>query len=294
MMGGSYADNPQHPRGAEQATVIREWQKMYNEDWRMTWDFPAPDKEKQSDEQLADRWSSEVEKYDLDRVVFVTGGGNDNLASVIARKPNKFIGFAHHNLFAENAAEELERAVTKLGFRGYKLLAPALEKPIEDKSAWRVWEVAEKHDVPVLIHFGVLGSGGGVAWHENINPFKLHDVARAFPTVKFVIPHLGCGWLRETLQLCWSCANVYVDTSGSNQWIRWMPEELTVKMLIRKYLETIGPDRLIFATDSSWFPRGFSIRYLQDQLRDCRELNVPQDALAKIFGGNAAKLLKIE
>ena len=293
MMGGSYADNPQHPLGPEKAAVIREWMNMYNEDWRLALDFPAPEKEKQSDEVLADRWAAEVDQYGLDCVGFVTGGGNDNLARVIARHPKKFVGFAHHNLFAENAAEELERAITQLGLRGYKLLAPALAKPIEDKSAWRVWEVAEKYDIPVLIHFGVLGSGGGIAWHENINPFKLHDVARAFPTVKFVIPHFGCGWLREALQLCWSCANVYIYTSGSNQWIRWMPEELTVKMLFRKYLETIGSDRLIFATDSSWFPRGFAIRYLQDQLRDCRELNVPHDALQKIFGGNAARLLKI-
>ena len=223
MMGGSYADNPQHPRGAEHAAVVREWMKMYNDDWRLAWDFPAPEKEQQSDEVIADRWAAEVDRYGLDRVVFVTGGGNENLAQVIARHPNKFIGFAHHNLFADNAAEELERAITQLGMRGYKLLAPALEKPIEDRSAWRVWEVAEKHDIPVLIHFGVLGSGGGVAWHENINPFKLHDVARAFPTVKFIVPHFGCGWVRETLQLCWSCANVYVDTSGSNQWVRWMP-----------------------------------------------------------------------
>ncbi len=293
MMGGSYADHAEHPRGPDKEAVIRGWQKMYNEDWRLAWDFPAPDKEPHDDRALVERWAAEVERYGLDRVAFVTGGGNDNLAAAIAHYPDRFVGFAHHNLFAPKAAQELERAITQLGFRGYKLLAPALEKPIDDKSAWPVWEIAEKHGIPVLIHFGVLGSGGGVAWHENINPLKLHDVARAFPTVPFVVPHFGCGWLRETLQLCWSCANVYVDTSGSNQWVRWMPEELTTKVLFRKYLETIGPTRLLFATDSSWFPRGFAIRYLEDQLRDCRELNVPPDALAKIFGGNAARLLKL-
>jgi predicted TIM-barrel fold metal-dependent hydrolase len=147
MMGGSYADNPQHPRGAEQAAVIRAWMKMYNDEWRLAWDFPPPESERQSDEVLADRWAAEVDQYGLERVVFVTGGGNDNLARVIARHPDKFIGFAHHNLFAENAAEELERAITQLGMRGYKLLAPALDKPIEDKSAWRVWEVAEQYDI---------------------------------------------------------------------------------------------------------------------------------------------------
>jgi predicted TIM-barrel fold metal-dependent hydrolase len=294
MMGGSYADHGEHPRGPDQAAVIRSWTKMYNQEWRLAWDFPQPEADGRSDEEQADRWAAEVERYGLDRVVFVTGGGNDNLAAAVARHTDKFVAFAHHNLFAPDAAAELERAVTQLGFRGYKLLAPALEKPIDDKSAWPVWEVAEQYDIPVLIHFGILGSGGGVAWHENINPLRLHDVARAFPTVMFVVPHFGCGYLRETLQLCWSCANIYVDSSGSNQWVRWMPEELTTKMLFRKYLETIGPERLIFATDSSWFPRGFAVRYLQDQLRDCRELNVSHEALQAVFGGNAARLLKLE
>jgi uncharacterized protein len=293
MMGASYAGRDEHPRGPEQAAVIRGWAKMYNAEWRLAWDFPAPDQAEASDEDLADRWAGEITRYGLDRVAFVTGGGNDNLAGVVARHPEKFIGFAHHSPFDVGAAAELERGVTKLGFRGYKLLAPALDRPLDDRAAWPVWEVAEKHDIPVLIHFGTLGSGGGVGWHQNINPLMLHDVARAFPKVNFVIPHFGCGYVREALHLCWSCANVHIDTSGSNQWVRWMPEELTVKMLFRKYLETIGPERLIFATDSSWFPRGFAIRYLQDQLRDCRDLGLSHDVLQAIFAGNAARLLKL-
>ncbi len=293
MMGGSYADLSVHPRGPEKAKVIREWAKAYNDQWRQAWDFPPQETERHTDEEQADRWAKEVDRYGLAWVVFVTGGGNDNLAAVVARRPDRFIGFAHHNPFAEGAAAELERAITRLKLKGYKVLAPALEKPIDDKSAWPVWEVAEQYEIPVLIHFGILGAGGGVAWHENINPLRLHDVARAFPTVNFVVPHFGCGYLRETLHLCWSCANVYVDTSGSNQWIRWMPGDLTTKILFRKYLETIGPTRLLFATDSSWFPRGFALRYLQDQLRDCRELALGDDTLQAIFGGNAAKLLKL-
>jgi predicted TIM-barrel fold metal-dependent hydrolase len=292
MQYGSHVDYTSHPRGPEQAAVIRGWQEMYSEQWRIVWDWPEREKEKQSDEQIADRWAAEVEKYGLDRVVFVTGAGNDNLAYVIQRHPDKFIGFAHHDPFAQDAARELERAITQLGFRGYKVFAPALEKPIEDKAAWPVWEVAEQYDIPVLVHFGILFGGGGIAWHENINPLKLYDIAHAFPKVNFVIPHFGCGWVREALQLCWGCANVHIDTCGSNQWMRWAPEEWTFKRLFRKYLETIGPDRLIFGTDASWLPRGFTIRLLQDQLRACRELNVPPESIAKIFSGNAARLLK--
>ncbi len=294
MMGGTYPDRSAHPRGPDKAAVIKGWAAMYNQEWRLAWDFPAPEGEQRGDEEQAARWYGEAERYGLERVVFVTGGGNENLAGIVARHPDKFIGFAHHSPFMPGAAAELEHAVSDLGLKGYKILAPALDGAIDDPALWPVWEVAERHNVPVLIHFGILGSGGGVAWHDNINPLRLHDVARAFPTVNFVVPHFGCGYVREMLHLAWSCANVCVDTSGSNQWVRWMPEELSVKKLFRKYLETIGPQRIVFATDSSWFPRGFAIRYLQDQLRDCRELGVSEPALQAIFAGNAARLLKLD
>ena len=95
-----------------------------------------------------------------------------------------------HNPFEPDAVAELERAVTELGLRGYKLLAPMIEQPIEDESIWPVWEKCAELDIPVLIHFGIQGSAGGIAWHENINPFKLHNIAKAFPDVTFVIPPL--------------------------------------------------------------------------------------------------------
>lgn len=280
--------------GEWRANLVQEQARAYNAEWRLAWGFPAPETERRSDEEQAERWAREVERYGLTRVIFVSGGGNDNLAQVVARYPDKFVGFAHHDPFDERAAEELERAVRVLGLRGYKVLAPALPRPIDDEAAYLVWEVAARHRIPVLIHFGILGGGGGVAWHQNINPLRLHDVAKAFPEVNFIVPHFGCGYLRETLHLCWACRNVHVDTSGSNQWMRWMPGDLTVKALFRKYLETIGPERIIFGTDSSWFPRGFAVRYLQDQIRDLRELGLGHEALQKIFGSNAARLLKIE
>lgn len=281
-------------RSPEAERALTEYGQALRAEWRLAWDFPAPETEMRSDEEQAERWAAEVDRYGLDAVVFVTGGGNDSLARVVGLHPDKFIGFAHHDPFKDGAAEELERAVTQLGMKGYKLIAPALSKPIADRSGYPVWEKAAELGIPVLIHFGILGGGGGVAYHENINPLTLHDVARDFATVRFVIPHFGCGYVREMLHLCWACGNVNVDTSGSNQWIRWMPEDLTVKRLFRKYLETIGHERIIFGSDSSWFPRGFAIRYLQDQIRDCRELGLSDAQLQAIFSGNSARLLRLD
>lgn len=280
--------------GEKRAAIAREHAMAYNKEWRLAWDFPRPEQDRPADEVQADRWAAEIDKYGLRAVGFVTGGGNDHLAGIVDKYPGKFVGFAHNYLFAENAVEELYRAVNELGMKAYKLLAPGLDRPIEDEAAYPVWEACADLDIPVLVHFGIMGSGGGIATHENINPLKLHNVAKHFPDVTFVVPHFGCAWVRETLQLCWACRNVSIDTSGSNQWIRWVPGDLTISQLFAKYLATIGPERILFGSDSSWFPRGFAIRYLQDQIRDARNLGMSHQQLQLIFGGNAARLLKID
>ncbi|GIK30205.1 MAG: amidohydrolase [Chloroflexi bacterium] len=281
-------------RGERRAKLIGEQAAAYSVHWRAAWGYEPPEKDIPDDDVQADRWQAEIDRYGLRAVGFVTGGGNDPLAQVIKRNPDQFIGFAHNYPFAENAADELRRAITELGMKGYKLLAPNLDRPIEDEAAYPVWEVCAEYNIPVLVHFGIQGGGGGIAWHENINPLKLHNVAKDFPDVTFVVPHFGCAWIRETLQLCWACRNVCIDTSGSNQWVAWVDGDWTTKKLFRKYMETIGPERIIFGSDSSYFPRGFAVRYLDDQIRDCRELNLTHEQQQLIFGGNAARLFKID
>lgn len=272
---------------------LRQQAEKYRVAWRSAWDFPEPEDEAFPPAVQADRWLAELDKHGIDRVGFATGGGNDTLASVVARYPDRFIGFAHHNPFVPDAAAELERAVTELGLKGLKILGPALERPVNERELYPVWEVCERLGIPVLIHFGMLGAGGGISWNGRDNPGLLEQVAKDFPTVEFVVPHFGIQYIKELLFLCWSCQNVSVDTSGSNQWIRWMPYPLTLEDLIRKFYETVGPERIVYGSDSSWFPRGYSIRYLQDQIRACRFMNLQHADLQLIFGGNAARLFGI-
>ena len=277
----------------EAAQHRKEQVARYQEQWRLAWDFPRAEREERAWQEEADLWVREMDTYGIAKLGFVTGGGNDQLAEVVARHPDDFVGFAHHDPFAPGAAEELERAFSDLGLRGYKMLAPTLSKRIDDRAAYPCWEVAAKHGYPVLIHFGMQGAAGGIAHNDKINPAYLEQVAKDFPTVNFVVPHFGIQFVKELLFLCWACPNVHVDTCGSNQWLRWMPYELTLEDLFRKFMETIGPERVIFGTDSSWFPRGFALRYLQDQLRICRFMNLKHEDMQLIFGGNAARLFRI-
>lgn len=281
--------------GEEGARILTGQSQRYRDAWRKMWGFEPPELDYPDDNEQAARWATDIEAKGVERVNFVTGGGNDNLARIVRMYPDRFSGFAHHELFSEGAAEELERAVEELGMRGYKVIASSEIAPIDDRSLYPVWEAVDRLGIPVVIHFGFLGGGGGPpADPRNMNPLTLWEVAKAFPGVTFVVPHFGSGYLRELLVLCWSCPNVHIDTSGSNQWMSWMPFDLDLRGVFRKMMETVGPDRVVFGTDSSYFPRGFSLPYLRAQVNACRSIGMDEASVEKIFYRNAARLLKLE
>lgn len=268
------------------------WLQREKEKWKMAWQFPP--EEKLSREEARKRWLLEFERYPyLERIVFVTTGGNDFAAQLVADYPDRFIAYAHHDPLLPDAVERLERAVKEQGLRGYKMLAPTIPRRLDDPSLYPLWETAQDLEIPLLIHFGIMGGAGGIANHININPLVIHDVAKAFPRLNIIVPHFGCGYVFETLQLCWACPNVYVDTSGSNQWMRWMPYEVNLETLFRKYRETIGSERILFGTDSSWFPRGFCRAYLDEQIRSMVYVGYKEDEIDAVLYGNAARLLHI-
>ncbi len=286
----SFYDRYQEKYGARKRSVLEEWSKYYRKQWLLQWGFPDPAPPPGPGEG-ARLWLEEARRWGVSRLVFVTGGGNRSLSQIIEQGEGVFSGFAHHPPESPGSAEELERCVKKLNFKGYKLFAPLVETPLCDPSLELLWETAEKFQLPVLVHFGILGGGGGIASGTNISPLSLEPVARAYPGIPFVVPHFGCGYLRELLQLCWSCANVYVDTSGNNEWLRWYPYPLTVRDLFHKFRETVGAQRIIFGTDSSWFPRGWAAAYFAEQFQACTALGFNQGEMSLVFGGTAERLL---
>lgn len=284
-----------YPKSFEKHDRITQYGGERSERMRLTWDLRTeePDPE-QAGRPLVERWKDELDRYGIGGLNFLTGWTNDELAKQIAAYPDRFTGFASHPIERPDAAAELKHAVEDLGLRGYKLFGPLTPVSFDDESLTPVWELLSERGLPLLIHFGLLGHAGGIVSHPNISPLAIFNVARRYPDIPIIIPHFGCGYFQELLHLCWSCPNVYVDTSGSNQWIRWMPYELTLETLFRKTYELIGPERIIFGTDSISFPRGYNYRYLQDQIRVARDLRFSDHEIESIFGNNARKLLRLE
>ncbi len=273
------------------ASPSKAWLEAEKGRWEAAWRFPAARKvDLEEGERL---WIKEVDDREyLKAVVFVTAGSNEFASALAGRNPGRFAAYAHHDPMLADAPQRLEKAVRHGGLKGYKILGPKVDKPLSDPSFDPLWECAQSLGIPVLIHFGIMGGAGGIAAHVNMNPLAIHDAAKRFPEIPFIIPHFGCGYVFETLNLCWACPNVYIDTSGSNQWMRWMPYDVSLESLFRKYRETIGPSRILFGTDSSWFPRGFASAYLDVQVRAMADLGYSEDERDMVLYRNAASLLR--
>ena len=265
-------------------------QRQYR--WMLgSWDFPTPEAEVPEPPVVLDRWLQELERYQLDGVVFVTGAGSDFMAEAQAKNPDRVFSFSHISPDDPDAVAKITHDIEDLKLSGFKMFGPRLERPFDDRAYWPIWELLAKHRVPLLIHFGVLGGGGGIVFHPRMSPLTVDPVARNFPELPIVIPHFGAGYWGDLLQLGWAHENVYVDTSGSNQWIRWMPYPLTLESLLQKAYETFGPQRIIFGSDSSYFPRGFAVRYVQDLIRAARYNGMPDEDLQAILYDNAWRIL---
>jgi predicted TIM-barrel fold metal-dependent hydrolase len=247
-------------------------------------DVPSPD------EDFAQKWVTELDRYGIARIGMMVGPESwDEFADALKRFPNRFYGYANINPLLPEAEEQAQQVIQKLGFHGYKLYPVLHGFHTHSKEAYRIYQIAAELKVPVLHHFGI-SIGANVDLRYS-NPLDLQPAARDFPDVKFGIAHLGAGMFRETLLLFYQTDNVYVDTSGSNIWMRYIPYPSDLEGVLKRALEAGGPKRIVFGTDSSMFPRGFRYDILEKQLKIFQRLNVTKADLKQLFSGNIQRLM---
>jgi predicted TIM-barrel fold metal-dependent hydrolase len=260
---------------------------------RTEWEDPV------SNEALADRWAAELDKHAVARVALIASvpGDEISVAGAVARHPTRFVGFFMLDAAASDAPARTEAAL-EAGMRGICLFPAMHRYALHEARVTEIFDVAARHPARpvVFVHCGVLSVGVrkrlGLSSPFDIrfgNPLDLHAVALAHPTVPVIIPHFGAGMLREALMVGELCPNVHLDTSSSNSWIRYTPG-LTLQQVFRIALDVLGPDRLLFGTDSSFFPRGWHRAVYDAQQKAAGDALVPPDARAKIFGGNFQRL----
>jgi hypothetical protein len=247
---------------------------------------------------LADRWAAELDRQGVGRAALIASvpGDEASVADAVSRHPSRFVGFFMHNPAADGAEDRLTRSLSDSKLRAICLFPAMHGYRFDEPRVERVFAGAASHGAAVFAHCGVLTVGIrkklGLPSRFDLrlgDPLALARVALGFPHVPVIIPHFGAGFFRETLIALDQCPSLHVDTSSSNSWTKFHPG-LTLEDVFRHALSIAGADRVLFGTDSSFFPRGWQRPIHDAQLRLVEELGLGHADREKVFHQNFDRL----
>jgi predicted TIM-barrel fold metal-dependent hydrolase len=252
------------------------------------WDDPG------SPAQLADRWVTELDRNGVSRAALIASipGDEDSVAAAVAAHPERFVGVFMFNPVAPDASDRLARTLATKSFRCVALFPAMHRYRLDDEAVAKVFEAARDAGAAVFVHCGVLTVGVrkklGLPSPFDLrlgDPLAAAVLAARFPSVPVILPHFGAGLFREALMAAEQCPNVLLDTSSSNGWMRYYPG-LTLEAVFRQAAAVAGPNRLLFGTDSSFYPRGWQQPVYAAQTAAMTAAGFSEADRANVLGGN--------
>jgi len=238
---------------------------------------------------------------------------NDRLAESVAAYPTRFAGFAAlPTAEPAAAAEELERTVTQLGFKGAMVHGLTNGVFFDDERFWPILERAESLDVPIYLHPAVperavvdayyrdyLSKYPGLltaAWGFTVETatqairMTLSGAFERFPNLKLILGHMGEGlpfllWrINMALQRPGNAPIEFQDLFAKHFWIT-TSGNFSTPALVCSMLE-MGIDRILYSIDYPYVENPPGTEWMES-------LQVSSEDKAKILSGNAKRLLKM-
>ena len=269
------------------------------------------------DLQVLSHGAPATQRLDAATAVPLARGANDRLRKTIESHPGRFEGFGVlPTADPKGAADELERAVTKLNFKGAMIHGlTAMDGQllfIDDKRFWPIFERAQALDVPIYLHPAVPHKAVVEAYYKDyLDQFPglltaawgftvetatqgirlvLSGLFDAHPRLKIILGHLGESlpfslWrIDMALQRQGNRPMPFRDTFREHFWITTSGNFSTPSLLC--CLMEMGADRILFSVDYPFVPNPPGVKWM-----DGVPLS-PEDR-AKILHGNAQRLLKL-
>ena len=237
---------------------------------------------------------------------------NERLYETMKKHPTRFEGFAAlPTADPQASADELERTVKKLGFKGAMIHGHQQGGFLDDKKYWAIWERAEALDVPIYLHprqpsaaamkayfdgyEDIAGAPWGFAVDTSIHFLRIlfAGVFDAYPRLKIILGHLGEGLpfaMHRMNDLSYRSAarrglkkqpieyirdNLFVTTSGN-----WYEPAFLCTLL------ALGADKILFAVDWPYETNKTAVEFL-------RKISINDLDREKIAHLNAERLLRI-
>jgi len=131
--------------------------------------------------------------------------GNELIIDAVRAHPDRLVGMACANpWFGDKAVQEARRALGE-GLCGLVLHPVYQGFRLSDTVADELLEVAAESDVPVYAHTGTPGIA---------EPFHLIELARRFPSVRFIMGHAGAtDYYQDTVAGLKFADNVWLESS---------------------------------------------------------------------------------
>ncbi|MBR4673740.1 MAG: amidohydrolase family protein [Victivallales bacterium] len=210
-----------------------------------------------------------MDRYGVDKMVLthLDKGmqGNQELEKVTAPYPGRFLGnFVYNPKLAEEYNETIMDEFFGRGFFvGFKLLAAYWKIPYSDPSYTPVWEYAEKHHLPILMH-------------TSSDVKDLMGIPEKYPHAKFILGHSGLsdtGRL-QAYQLAERSENVYFEFCGTFvSTISW-----------KEGIERFGNHRFVFGSDTAHHSEAY-------ELSGFLSIPLPDEILKPILSDNYQRML---
>jgi len=217
---------------------------------------------------------------------------NQEIADLVKRNPDKFLGFGSVNPNKDEYYVEAKlREIGTFGFKGIKML-PTLQlfSPIENKNFEKICEYCEKSKKVLLYHTGCdPGPWEIPELSEDANPKYLKPILESYNPV-IILAHTGSYsaykpgiWFDEAIELGKNFDNVYFDSSAVSSFIY-------SEKILKRIREEVGVDKLLYGSDYPvvW---GSDMRYEINVIRACKYLTEKEKE--NILGLNAAKILNL-
>ena len=257
-----------------------------------------------------------VQVFDASTGTSLARETNDELSENLKKHPDRYTGLAAiAPQEPRNAVKELQRATTKLGFKGAVVNSHTQGEYLDDPKYWEIFEAAEALDVPIYLHpntppprmiepflpRGLDGAIYGFAVETGLHLMRIvvGGVFDRFPKLRLVVGHLGEGlpfWLfrldfmhrsmvasaryegakpLEKKPSDYLKENVWVTTSG----MQWEPAILFC-------LSVLGPERVMYAMD-------YPYQFVPEEVRVTDELPVSKKIRTMLYQTNAEKVFRL-
>ncbi len=257
-----------------------------------------------------------AQAFDADEAVSQGQAVNDRLSEVVRSKPDRFAAFASLPLRdPKGAADELERCVDKLGFKGAMVHGLTDGLFIDDKRFWPIFERAEALDVPIYVHPvrphpavidayykdyvekypAILSAGWGFTVETATAGLRLvlSGIFDTYPKLKIILGHLGESLPFSLWRINHSfasfkrhgseplafrdifCEHFYITTSGN----------FSNPALLCSVME-MGADRILFSVDWPYVENAPGTEWMEG-------IPLSNEDRIKILNGNAKRLLRM-